>query len=256
MYGHEFKDFKEAIDRLDEIAKRCISSSNFNRVSMILIDSFAQSRLAMYIHKETTTIKEFRERFVDGKNMFHFHFDTFRDFFVRFNKHGITEKDPGTETITLTTKGEAYARKALEASITDLERALIKHPRYMQRIMDMDCPNFHVNIKKKCLHCKHDVEYDGKYLPSNRGEPFCDLHHVFITDVEEFMYCDDFEEEPSYWLNPPIMEFDGEIFWTWDAMPKKKDGSPHQPEPCPHGSIGKCSICGNQEKEKGNDDHE
>lgn len=77
-------------------------------------------------------------------------------------------------------------------------------------------------VEKKCLHCKHDVEYDGKYLPSDRGEPFCELHHVFITDAEEFMYCDDFDEEPSYWLNPPIMEFDGEIFWTWDAMPRKK----------------------------------
>jgi hypothetical protein len=71
-----------------------------------------------------------------------------------------------------------------------------------------------MKMEKKCLHCRHDVEFDDECLPDDIGEPFCEKHHVFIQDVEEFMYCNDFEEEPSHWINPPIFKIDGELFWT------------------------------------------
>jgi hypothetical protein len=86
------------------------------------------------------------------------------------------------------------------------------------------------------------VEYDGKNLPNDVGNPYCEKHHCFINDVEEFMYCDDYREEPSFWTNPPIMEFDGYLFWTWDSIPRTwkgkprndpkydKDGAPNAPD--------------------------
>jgi hypothetical protein len=70
------------------------------------------------------------------------------------------------------------------------------------------------------------VEYDGKNLPEDAGNPYCEKHHCFINDVEEFMYCDDYREEPSFWTNPPIMEFDGYLFWTWDSIPRTWKGKP------------------------------